>query len=84
MNKKLIVIIAFVFLCTFYISAQIPGPPEELGKFEIMLGNWEGSGTMWEPPVKTAIPWKAASTVKKILGGHFIQRIKLIGQEHLK
>jgi hypothetical protein len=54
-------------------AAQMQGPPPEMKKFDVMLGNWEGTGTAKMVPDQPAGEWTAVSTIKKIMGGHFVQ-----------
>lgn len=54
------------------VAAQMGGPAEELKRYEPMLGNWEGSGGGNSAP-GVPMKWTSKSTMKKILGGHFIQ-----------
>jgi hypothetical protein len=50
-----------------------PAPPEELAQLDVMLGNWDSSGTWRLSRDSAPVRWTAVSTVEKILGGHFIQ-----------
>lgn len=73
MNKAAWTTASSLLLATAVCSAQSLGPPEELGKFDVMLGNWEGSGTARMSPEAPQARWTSRSTIKKILDGHFIQ-----------
>ena len=53
--------------------AQVPGPPAAISKFDVLLGNWEGSG-VWRPTAeRPEAEWTAVSTVSKIMNDHFVQ-----------
>lgn len=54
-------------------SAQLPDPPSELGRFDQMVGTWEGRGTSRTEEGGAEIEWTAVSTVSKPMGGHVIQ-----------
>ena len=46
-------------------------PPEELGRFEPLLGNWQTEGTYRVGDME--VPWTARNTMRKILNGHAIE-----------
>ncbi len=52
--------------------AQMGPPAKQLKVYEPMLGNWEGSGGGNSAP-GVPMKWTSKSTMKKILGGHYIQ-----------
>lgn len=53
--------------------AQDLSPPAELSRFDGTLGNWQGSGVSRETADGAETKWTAVATVRKILGGHYIQ-----------
>ena len=73
MNKSTLTTALSLLLASAVCSAQSFEPPKELGKFAVMLGNWEGTGTAMMSPEGPEGQWTSRSTVKKIMDGHFIQ-----------
>jgi len=71
--KSFVIALPFLLALGLIAAAQMEGPPVEMKKFDVMLGNWEGSGTAKMDPDQPGGEWTAVSTVKKIMGGHFIQ-----------
>ncbi len=57
--------------------SQGPGegmmPSPEVQKFAVLVGDWQGSGTMVSKPGAEATKWTATGHAQWILGGHFIQ-----------
>jgi hypothetical protein len=67
------VLLGVSLLATSFSPGQIPKPPKELSKFDVLLGNWEGSGTRRARPDGEEFDWTAFMTTSKIMDGHFIQ-----------
>ncbi len=44
-------------------------PPKELGRYEKLVGNWEGDGLVRASADEDPVKWTAHSTCKKVLGG---------------
>lgn len=74
--KKLVAVAALVssFMLPLCVEAQmgIPQPAPELKKFERLIGNWEGSGTVTMSKGAEPTPWTCASTCQWVLDGHFL------------
>lgn len=54
-------------------AAREAAPSDELAKFDLLLGNWAGEGTMVPSEGGPEIPWTSVSTVTPVLDGFFIQ-----------
>ena len=63
MSKSCAVTFFLVLLGPAYSGAQESGPPPEMAKFDVALGNWEGSGKAWLAPGQEAAPWTSTVTV---------------------
>jgi len=48
-------------------------PAPGMSQFRVLLGNWEGSGTVWMEAGGEPQAWTAVGTVTEILGGHAVQ-----------
>lgn len=48
-------------------------PAEQVGKFERMIGHWEGKGQLWEEPGVEPTEWTANQHVAWVLDGNFVQ-----------
>lgn len=56
----------------------LPPPAKEMAKLDPLLGHWSGKGVAIMTDGGEEMPWTSTSTVKKILGGHFLEETVLI------
>ena len=71
--KSMIVTALCAVLLAGFCQAQDTKPAEEMKKFDVMLGSWEGSGTFRESTDVEAHDWTSVQTVTPILNGHAVQ-----------
>jgi hypothetical protein len=67
-------------LCLPVLAQELPSPAKELARLHRLLGTWEGEGTSTMAADAPEITWTGRTTVRKVLGGHFLReetRIKL-------
>ncbi|MCA8956041.1 MAG: DUF1579 family protein [Planctomycetes bacterium] len=64
-------------------AMQPPKPPSELGKFQPLLGYWEGSGVASDPGHPDT-KWTATAWYHKVLDGFFVQEDAAITLEGMK
>ncbi|MFN3242764.1 MAG: DUF1579 family protein [Planctomycetota bacterium] len=57
-------------------------PAKELARLKPLIGNWQGSGKMYEPGGQET-PWTAKGTYRWTLNGHFVQEDFVIEMEGL-
>lgn len=74
MIKSLVSVLSVSLVCTLLPGQAPPGPAEQLGKLERLIGTWTGKGTVTMEPSAAATTWTATATCKKVLSGHFIRR----------
>ncbi len=69
----LVVIVSFLASVSAVRAQGMPQPAKELNQLAPLLGNWAGSGGFRMVAGQPEVKWTSKSTVKKILGGHFVQ-----------
>ncbi|MCA8941787.1 MAG: DUF1579 family protein [Planctomycetes bacterium] len=62
------------------LTAQMPElePPEQLHKFDRLIGAWDGAGKVCHVPGEPAGDWTSKSVVEPILGGMFLRDSSVI------
>ena len=64
-----------LFLCASLAVAQeeMTKPAQQVQKFAPLVGTWEGSGIVRHEPGGPEETWKAKSSARWVLGGHFLR-----------
>jgi hypothetical protein len=77
-----LVLLSFVPLAPLAAQEGPPKPAEQVAKFDVLLGSWEGSGTVQHGPGGEQSKWICKVAARRALGGHVVReetRIEIEG-----
>ncbi len=80
--KRISFAIGLVLLSSALVAAQSMTPAQEVKKFDVMIGSWEGSGVGIAPD-KSTINWTSKSNIEWTMNHHFVREDLQVNVEGL-